>query len=563
MLQSLSIANLALVESLRVDFEPGLNVITGETGAGKSLIVGALTLLLGERADRSLLREGAEAGAVEAVFRVPRPEALNPLLQDCGLDPAPDGCLVLKRSLSASAADRGRQFANNGAVTLQTLKRLGELLVDLHGPHAHQSLLNADYQLQVLDAYGRIAAERAAYREVYDRRQALRARYRALSGGDAEAEREADLLAFQVRELEDAGLREDEEQDLRREQALLGNTQTLQQLAGAVGQALTDAEDSALQRLAAVQLALDQMAPMVEAAAGWKQDARALAQQVQELARGVAALAARLEGDPARLQWVEDRLQLYHKLKRKYGGAVPDLLRRLAEARERLLALRTRDEQRRGVDAELADAGRRLAALGLALRARREAAGRRLAQAIARELQDLGLEQAAFSVDAVPAPEPGPAGLDALDFLFAPNPGEPARPLRLIASSGEMSRVMLAVKTVLADHDRVPVLVFDEIDVNLGGRTADRVGRKLAAAAEGRQVLCITHLPQVAAYGRAHFAVSKQVAGGRTRSTIIRLDNRARLDEIARMLAGQDLTRTTLAHARELLENAHRKDRGS
>ncbi|MDP2990510.1 MAG: DNA repair protein RecN [Kiritimatiellota bacterium] len=553
MLQSLQIKNLALVDTLNVEFEPGLNVITGETGAGKSMIIGALDLLLGERADKTLLREGADQCVVEAVFQMARPDELHALLQASGIECGAEDRLIVKRAFTASGA--GRQFVNNSPVTLQVLKRIGELLVDMHGPHDHQSLLSADFQLNVLDAFGRLEKERAAYRAEYDCQQALLARRQALTTGEADVARQVDLLSFQVRELETAALREEEEAEIIREQNVLGNAQAILQWAAEICPVLSEAEESAFNRLATAQQALDKLAALVPAAAGWKSEARTLAEQIQELSAGVGALARNIEGDPGRLQWLDDRLAVYQKLKRKYGGSVADLLKLFGQTRERLRDLQTRDEQVRKLDAELNAGRQRLEALGQALRRKREPAAKRLVKAITAELQDLGFEKAAFAIAFNPV-EPRADGHDALDFTFAPNPGEPQRPLRTIASSGEMSRVMLAVKTVLAEHDRIPVLVFDEIDANIGGKTARRVGEKLAEVARRRQVLCITHLPQVAVYGSVQFAVEKRVQNGRTVARIIKLDRPSRLEEIARMLGGRDTTRVTLDHARELLEKA-------
>ena len=553
MLQSLQIKNLALVDTLDVEFAPGLNVITGETGAGKSMIIGALNLLLGERADKSLLREGADQCVVEAVFQMARPDELCALLQVSGIECGAEDRLIVKRAFTASGS--GRQFVNNSPVTLQVLKRIGELLVDMHGPHDHQSLLGADFQLQVLDAFGCLEKELAAYREEYDRHHVLLARRQALTIGEADVARQVDLLAFQVKELETAALREEEEAEIIREQNLLGNAQAILQWAEEIRQALTEAEESAFNRLAAAQQALDKLAALAPSASGWKSEARTLAEQIQDLSANVGALARNIEGDPGRLQWLDDRLAVYQKLKRKYGASVADLLSLFEQARERLRDLQTRDEQVRKLDAELATGRQGLEALGQTLRHKREPAAKRLVKAITAELQDLGFDKAAFAI-AFTSVEPRADGMDALEFTFAPNVGEPQRPLRAIASSGEMSRVMLAVKTVLAEHDRIPVLVFDEIDANIGGKTARRVGEKLAEVACRRQVLCITHLPQVAVHGNVQFAVEKRVQNGRTVARIIKLDRPSRIEEIARMLGGRDTTRVTLDHARELLEKA-------
>ena len=553
MLQSLQIKNLALVDSLRIEFAPGLNVITGETGAGKSIIVGALGLLLGERADKSVIREGAEQCLIEADFTLESSLEIDGILQESGLEPCAEGQLVIRRLVAASGA--GRQFVNNSPATLQVLKSIGDLLVDMHGPHDHQSLFSPEFQLSLLDAFGDLAALRQAYREHYETWQGLREKRRALEANEQDTARQIDLLAFQVKELEAAALKADEEDAVLREQTLQGNAQRILQLAETARHALTEGEASAFASLASAQQALGELAVLAEPAKAWKAEAKSAASQIQELVRGLDSFTQKIEGDPARLQWLDERLAVYQKMKRKYGATIPEILAYLDQARRNLHDLKTRGEQLVKLDAELAAHRDRMETQGQALRNKRRAAARRLEKAVIKELADLGFPQAAFAIDLREA-EARSSGLDAVEFGFTPNPGEPGRPLRAIASSGEMSRVMLAIKTVLADHDRIPILVFDEIDVNVGGKMGQAIGSKLAGIARQRQVLCITHLPQVAVYGTTQFAVSKTTRGERTFSGITRLSPEGRVDEIARMLGGRDLTSVTLKHAREMLEKA-------
>lgn len=553
MLLSLQIRNLALVDALQVEFAPGLNAITGETGAGKSIIVGALGLLLGERAGKDVIREGESQCVVEADFALPQPLDIDGMLREAGLEPCAEGHLVVRRVVAASGA--GRQYVNNSPATLQVLKAIGNLLVDMHGPHDHQSLFSPESQLGLLDACGDADDLRRTYRAAYDAWQALLERRRALEADGQDAARQIDLLAFQVKELELANLKEDEEEAVAREQLLQGNAQRILQLADMARHALTEGESSAFAALALAQQALGELANLAEPAKAWKAEAKSAAAQLQEISRNLDGFMGTIEGDPSRLQWLDDRLACYRKMKRKYGATVPEVLAYLDQARRKLRDLQTRGEQLARLEKELAAARARLETLGLDLRRRRQAAAKRLDKAVKKELEDLGFPQAAFSV-ALREAEPRATGLDAVEFGFAPNPGEPERPLRAIASSGEMSRVMLAIKTVLADHDRVPILVFDEIDVNVGGKMGQAIGLKLAGIARRHQVLCITHLPQVAVHGQTQFAVTKAVRGERTFSAITRLSPERRVDEIARMLGGRDLTSVTLKHAREMLEKA-------
>ncbi len=551
MLKSLRVRNFAIVDTLEVTFARGLNVITGETGAGKSVLIGALGLLLGARADRTQLRAGADACALEAVFELEDADAVNLLLDELGLPPTEDGNLIVRRTVAASGA--GKQLINDSPTTLQGLKRLGDLLVDLHGPHDHQSLLNPDFQLDLLDSYGHLAGARAPYEATYEHRQAIEAQRRALDGDASGVAEQLELLRYQVQEIEAAQLDGLSEEALAAEHALLANAQEILTLGQAAADALTEQEESAFNRLIEARRQIDQLARLTPEATPWQEEAEALALQMQALSAAMQRRLQDIELDPERLQGIEDRIGQLHRLKRKYGHSLPEIMAFLENARVRAGELAGRTERLAALEAEARAADEKLAAAGARLaKARRQAAGT-LGQAITAHLRELGFPQGEFQVTLEAAAAPRPSGLDEIEFGFAPNVGEPMRPLRVIASSGEISRVMLATKSVLARHDRVPVLVFDEVDANVGGEMGVAIGAKLAAVAQDHQVLCITHLPQVAARGATHFAVSKKVAEGRTYTTITPVSGRARDEEVARMLGGKDLTSVTLRHARELL----------
>lgn len=551
MLQTLKVRNLALVEEVTVEFQPGLNVVTGETGAGKSVIIGALGLLLGERADKSLIRAGADQCSAEAVFHLGDSDAVDAVLEEVGLPPCEDGLLVIRRTLSANGA--GRNLVNDSATTLQALKRVGEHLVDMHGPYDHQSLLNTDFQLNILDAFGHLWEMRGAYESLYAELVALQQQRKDLEGtDDREAAAQIELLSFQVKEIKDLAPVEGEDEALAREQVQVANAARILELSEAIRSALVEGDSSAFNGLAFAQKSLGELAGLIGEAAEWKEQARSITVQVQDLAETVERTVRNIEADPARLQWLEERMAAYHKLKRKYGATVAEILERLEKAKTRLRELERRGERLAELDKGIASARGKAGQAGDKLGKARRTAAAKLAKTITAELHDLGFQHGAFGVD-LQAVEPGPSGSDAIDFSFAPNAGEPTRPLRAIASSGEISRVMLAVKAVLADHDSIPVLVFDEIDANVGGAMGTAIGAKLDAVGQHHQVLCITHLPQVAVRGKTHFAVSKEVVGGRTRTSITRLDADARVEEVARMLGGRDLTSVTLKHAREML----------
>jgi DNA repair protein RecN (Recombination protein N) len=554
MLTLLRVKNLALVEDASVAFGPGLTVVTGETGAGKSILIGALYLLLGERADTSAVRTGQAQCTVEATFRLADPAPVDAVLADAGLDPCDDGQLILRRTVKAAGG--GQVAVNDSPATLALLKRLGALLVDLHGPHDHQSLFLPASQLDILDAYARAASERAAYADAYQTWQALLQRREALSADVGDLDAQLDLLAYRVREIEDAAPLEGEEEAVREEQQTAGHAQRILELGQLVVQAVAEDDHAALPTLAPARKALDELARLLPAAAEWPAQLRAHTDALAALSVAIQRELSHVDADPDRLQWLDQRLAAYATLKRKYGPTLADVLRTLETSRAKLDDLRNRDRQKADVEKQIAAAEKNLRALGLALRKRRAAAAGKLAPAVAAELNALGFAHAAFAVDLHPADPPGPAGLDRAEFGFAPNLGEPMRPLRAIASSGEISRVMLAIKVVLAEADRIPLLVFDEIDANVGGETAHAVGKKLAQAARRRQVLAITHLPPVAACGATHFAVRKLVRDGRTHTQVLPLDPDQRVEEIARMLGGRQSTSVALRHAAELLQAA-------
>ena len=550
MLVTLRVKNLALVENVRLDFEPGLNVITGETGAGKSILIGALHLLLGDRADKKYIRAGADACGAEAVFKLAQPKAMNELLDGLGVAPCEDGQLILRRIVKAAGG--GQNLINDSPVTLQGLKQVGEQLVDMHGPYDHQSLLSPAFQLDVLDAYGHLEEARAHYQAVYQELTALEAERADLQGGDQDVAGQIDLLAFRVKEIEDLAPVEGEDEAVAREHMTVSHAQRILELGDGVRKALQEGESSAFDALAAAQVQLEELARLMPEAEEWKIEARSLAVQLQSLSSTVTSTLDRVEADPARLQWLEQRLAAYQKLKRKYG-TVADVLAVLAENKERLRKLMTRGERLAELEAKLATTRTTLVKKGRVLGKHRREVGEKMAKAVTTELRELGFPHGAFAVDMTEG-EPQASGLDTASFGFAPNVGEPMRPLRDIASSGEISRVMLATKAVLAGHDRIPVLVFDEVDANIGGEMGNAVGRKLAQLGKSHQVLCITHLPQVAVHGGTHFAVAKRVRDQRTFTEVDHLEGDARVEEIARMLGGKDLTKVTMQHARAMLK---------
>lgn len=544
MLTRLSVRNLAIVESANVEFGGGLTVITGETGAGKSVLMGALELVLGARADASTVRDGAKEARIEAAFAVPG--VVDAFLDAAGLPPCEDGVLLVRRAISATGG--GRVHVNDAATTVQTLRALGKLLVDVHGPNDHQSLLEEGFQRGVLDAHGRL--DTSAYAAAWARLADLRAQRADLQGDAAET---CERLRYAVDELDAAQLTPEDDDELPARHAAAAHAAEILDCANAATAALSEADDSAAAALVGAGARVREMARFHEAAGAWGETIERLTVEVQELAQEIADSASRLDADPEALQALDDRLSLVQRLKRKY--ACPDVAALLAlrdERARRLADLEGRGARLAALADEIAAAEAAVRAAGAKLTAARTKAAARLARAVTKELHGLGFLRAGFDVSLAPH-APDATGCDAVDFLFAPNPGEAARPLREIASTGEIARVMLAVKTVVAEHDAIPVLVFDEIDSNIGGEVGRAVGEKLRAVARHHQVIAITHLPQSAVYGARHLAVAKAVSGGRTRSTIQPLEGEARVAEIARMLGGTSLTSVVEQHARELL----------
>ncbi len=538
MLTTLRIKNLALVSDLTLELQAGCNVITGETGAGKSVILGALNLVLGERADRTLIRSGEESCSVEAVFDIKKLRApIKDFLEENGLEPCEEHQLVLKRTFTNAGTNR--QFINGSPTTLATLGGIGEWLVDMHGPHDHQSLLHPARQLLILDAFGGLEAEREAFGGLIRRRNALEGEKAALVVDEKTYAQQLDLLRFQVQEISAARLQPEEEQSVAEEFNRASNAARLLQLSQAALDGLAESENSLLTQSGVVGRLLSELSRVDAGAAELLEYHSQATETLRELQTALSRYADKVEVDPARLAELEERLDLIHSLKRKYGANIAETLAFGEESAEKLRLLESRDAELARLNAALEKLDAEIAAAGKKLSAARKKVVPQLARAAARQLEDLGFKQSKLDVAVNAAPAAQASGLDVVEFQFSPNPGEPARPLRAIASSGEMARVMLALKTVLAAQDEIPVLVFDEVDANVGGETANAVGEKMKQIAAKRQVLCITHLPQVAAPADAHYVVTKQVNGGRTISEIHLLDGKARVTELARMLGGQ------------------------
>jgi DNA repair protein RecN (Recombination protein N) len=534
MLTLLKIRNLALVDELAWELGSGLISVTGETGAGKSVIVGALKMILGERADKGLIRTGEDTCTIESVFDLKDASEINAILEEGGIPPCDDTQIIIRRSIGSTA---NRQFINDSPVTLTLLKKVGERLVDLHGPHDHQSLLSQERQLGMLDAFAAteptLTAYRAAYRSWREKSQELE----EIQNAENASGQELELLRHQLGEIQAARLTAADGDELQERHHRSSNSTRLVELAAQAVSALTD-EDGILSRVSDLQrLARDlgKYDPSVSEKLTSLENASI---ELQDLEATLTDYAGELDIDPSEAASIEERVNLVESLKRKYGPTIADVLSREAAIADRLDNIDNRSEKMAALTAALAESRKELEAIAKKLTAARKKSAPQLAKDIASQLKELGFKQSSFEVELTASKDPTLHGHETCNFLFGPNPGEPLLPLRQIASSGEISRVMLAVKSSLAEQDATPLMVFDEIDANVGGEIARAVGKKMAVLGQLHQVIAITHFPQVAATAAAHFVVEKEVISGRTRSKLYPVEGEKRITELVRMLGG-------------------------
>ena len=553
MLSLLKIRNLALVERLDWEIGAGLVGVTGETGAGKSVIVGALKLILGERADKGLIRTGEDTCHVEAIFDLQDPSGVNCLLEEMGLDPCEDGQLLIKRVVGSSS---NRQFVNNSPATLSVLKAVGRNLVDLHGPHDHQSLLSQDRQLVMLDAYAGVEREVEQYRAYWSSWREAEIRWREVRDAEEAGEQEIDLLRHQVTEIEAAEIDPEGESELQDRYQRAANSAKLVGVAAEALNLVNGDGTGVLDRMQEMQRLVGEIEKNDPAARHWTAGVTTAVVEMEDFSRELERYLGEIDLDPGQTSALEERVDLLESLKRKYGPSLDEVVESGIKAAERLGAVENRGELLEKLEGEAEVARGAMMKAGMDLSEKRRKAGPRLAREIRQHLAELGFRQAAFEVDQQQLTDPSANGLDGLEFSFGPNPGEPLKPLRQIASSGEISRVMLSIKSALARQDRTPLMVFDEIDANVGGEVARAVGEKMAILGGVHQVVAITHFPQVAALASQHFLVEKNVEGGRTISSLKEVRGEARVAELTRMLGGQSeearsMARSLLASPRE------------
>lgn len=553
MLTELRIRNFAIIESLSLPLGPGFNVLTGETGAGKSIIVGALGLLLGERGTADLVRTGADRATVEGVFDVGSHEGARTMLDERGIE-MDDALVVLKREVSSGG--RSRAWINASPVTATVLAEVGRVLVDLHGQHEAQSLLQADAQRAVLDAFADAVREAAAVRERHEALASVRRSMRDITARRAEAEKHADYLRHVAREIEDARLREGEDVQLEDEARRLENAAEIRETSQALAALLDDEDAGIRERLTQAGRLLQQLIRFDPTIARLQEGYDSGFYALEALAADLAEYAGTVDLDPARLEEVRRRRDLIFRLTRKHGPTLRDVIAAGADARRELDLLDTAGLDLRELEQREAAARRELEEWAASLSRKRASAAKRLAQAVDAIFPELGMPDGHFVVHLDPLPEVAPTGAEAVECRVALNVGHDVRPLARVASGGELSRVMLALKTILARLDRTPTLVFDEVDAGIGGKVGAQVGDMLRRVAESHQVFAITHLPQIAARGHRHILVSKGARAGVTTADVTLLSDAARVTEVARMLGGDPDSATSRAHATELLDGA-------
>jgi len=573
MIRQLSVRNIALIDELNLEFEQGLNVLTGETGAGKSILIDAVNLALGERADRELIQTGKESAWVEILFSVKEKPGVNQLLNEYGIYPEEDGSLLLMRELTNQGRNTCRINGRN--VTLSMLREISRLLVDIHGQHQHQSILNPESHAELLDRLGGRETEqiKEQLRGYYTQWSEITREIKRIAGSEQDAERRKDLLNYQIDEISKINPQAGEEESLRRERTVLIHAEKIIQTINEAYQELyagASGIPSASDILGKTSARLSQISDYDTKLKETELILEEVQYRLEDAIAGIREYRDSFEYDPRRLEAIESRLELINNLKRKYGKTLEEVLQYKAKLLKELEDLENSSEKLIKLKNERLKLFDRLIELCRSLSKKRREMAAYLEKELVEHLKTLNMEKTRF-LTAIKNPElegegldpDNPAitgnGYDTIEFLISTNPGEPLKPLAKIVSGGEMSRIMLSFKTVMGDMDEIPTLIFDEIDVGISGRTASRAAEKMGSISRNHQVICVTHLPQIAAMADTHFSIRKISEGNRTRTTVKRLDLEERQAELARMIGGEHLTRLSLDHANELIIQAEKQ----
>lgn len=556
MLHELDIEGYAVVERLRVPFQPGLNLLTGETGSGKSIVVDCLALLFGARASAEVVRTGARRARVSGIFDVPQDPEVRGRLAQSGIEV--DGDLIVERQVLSTG--KSRAYVNGAPATVALLRDLAQHLGDIHGQHEQQTLLSPASQLRMLDSFAGAASAVDDIGQVYRRWRACEDALQQLRGNEQERLQRVDLLRYQAHEIREVRPEPGEDDQLCAERQRLGNVERLRQRCFEAYSSLYDSAASASAQVKSAAGSLSSVGSVDEHLQRLAESLEEARATVDDVAFEIRSYLDRLEANPDRQDQVEERLALLERLKRKYGPSLASVLAFAERAETELESLDHSDREIERLGGELQAVSKQYAARSSAMSAKRRSAASELAALVMRELRDLALEKARFEVRVEASEDWGPRGLDRVAFLFSANPGQPVRPLAQVASGGELSRVALALKTCLLKTAKTGgyrrALVFDEIDAGVGGSIAAAIGRRLKQLAAGSQLLCVTHLPQIAGFADAHFQVAKADVGGRAAATVTELAEPRRLEELARMLSGDQVTDAALENARELLRSA-------
>ncbi len=563
MIQELRIENFAIIDNLTVNFSQGLNVLTGETGAGKSIIMDALNLILGGRADTDLIRSSKDTASVQASISITNPKTAE-MIHDLGME-VEDETIFIKRTVSSKG--KNRTLLNNTNLTVSTLAKIGERLVDIHGQHDHQTLLYPEYHGDILDAYGNLQDQRDQYRDHFNQYQKKLQTLNQILKHQGDLLQRQDSLNFQIQEIDQASLQQDEEDLLRTEKNKMQNAEQLNDsLRNALG-LLVESEGAILEQLGRVQNDLNRLIDLDPKLSSQSQRGENAYYEIEELVEELRDYERGIEFSPERLEEIDDRLAEINGLKRKYGNSVSIILEYREQIGEELKTLTQGEESLDILNKEIQEFEEELSKLAINLAKKRESIAKEFKSVVEKELKDLSMKHVQFGVRFDYPEDPSgftifnktkikahEKGIGYSEFLFSPNPGEDLRPLAKIASGGELSRVMLALKTILNNQDLVPVMVFDEVDSGISGKVAEKVGQKLKSIANNKQVFCITHLPQIAGFANTHFRVEKKISGKRTQTVITELNMEERVEEIARMSSGENITETTLQYAREMIK---------